>query len=572
MAFRTQKISQMTPKGADLEATDLIEVSTIESGSYVTRSITGQELIDAIPPTTIEWGDIGGTLSNQTDLNTALNGKVPTTRTLTINGVAQDLSADRSWTISTGLTVGTTPISSGTIGRVLFQGTGNVLQQSSSLFWDSTNNRLGIGTSTPSKYLELKLPTGVNTLNDGIVITRGAGSGIFALTNATSNVNDFIPSIYSKSSIDNAGFYFGASVFSTTSTFPAMEFQSANATNTGAINSGQIVARFANWTSNLLEIRGNGNVLINTTTDAGFRLDVNGTARTGALTVNNGFNLYTGGAFPNTHYLEGLSTSSTDGTLRFRRASDNGWVRLAFGTGSSVQLAANISTGEAQLLAGGGGYFWTIYSNGSERMRIPTTGNVLINTTTDAGFRLDVNGTARVSGAATLAGTNTLSGTTNVSGLSSNWICQYPSNATVKPLSFSAQSGGATSNNVAIQFGFNFRESGGLFTQDIFQNILYDNTTNNVVTGFEWYTHQTQAGSNPSVLAMALRGKTLSIGTNTPNASAVLQADSTTQGFLPPRMTTTQRNAIASPATGLQVYDTTLNRPCFYDGTTWITL
>lgn len=47
MAFRTQKISQMTPKGANLEGTDLLEVSTLESGSYVTRSITGQEIIDA---------------------------------------------------------------------------------------------------------------------------------------------------------------------------------------------------------------------------------------------------------------------------------------------------------------------------------------------------------------------------------------------------------------------------------------------------------------------------------------------------------------------------------------------
>jgi hypothetical protein len=47
MAYRDrQKISQMTPKGADLEATDLIEISTIESGSYVTKSITGQEIIN----------------------------------------------------------------------------------------------------------------------------------------------------------------------------------------------------------------------------------------------------------------------------------------------------------------------------------------------------------------------------------------------------------------------------------------------------------------------------------------------------------------------------------------------
>ena len=58
--------------------------------------------------------------------------------------------------------------------------------------------------------------------------------------------------------------------------------------------------------------------------------------------------------------------------------------------------------------------------------------------------------------------------------------------------------------------------------------------------------------------------------TTSVNASAVLQADSTTQGFLPPRMTTTQKNAIASPATGLMVYDTTLNVITYYNGTTWI--
>lgn len=74
----TQKISQMTPKGSDLEATDLIEVSTLEAGSYVTKSITGQELIDGIPPAAVEWGDITGMLSSQTDLQTALNAKQAT--------------------------------------------------------------------------------------------------------------------------------------------------------------------------------------------------------------------------------------------------------------------------------------------------------------------------------------------------------------------------------------------------------------------------------------------------------------------------------------------------------------
>jgi hypothetical protein len=53
------------------------------------------------------------------------------------------------------------------------------------------------------------------------------------------------------------------------------------------------------------------------------------------------------------------------------------------------------------------------------------------------------------------------------------------------------------------------------------------------------------------------------------NASARLQVDSTTQGFLPPRMTTTQKNAIASPAAGLVVYDSTTNKLCCYNGSTW---
>jgi hypothetical protein len=54
-------------------------------------------------------------------------------------------------------------------------------------------------------------------------------------------------------------------------------------------------------------------------------------------------------------------------------------------------------------------------------------------------------------------------------------------------------------------------------------------------------------------------------------ASAKLEISSTTQGFLPPRMTTTEKNAISSPAAGLVVYDTTLNKLCVYT-TAWETI
>jgi hypothetical protein len=65
-------------------------------------------------------------------------------------------------------------------------------------------------------------------------------------------------------------------------------------------------------------------------------------------------------------------------------------------------------------------------------------------------------------------------------------------------------------------------------------------------------------------------GYSIEFGASTAiNASAIFQLNSTTQGFLPPRMTTAQINAIATPANGLQVYNTDLAQPCFYDGAGW---
>jgi Chaperone of endosialidase len=51
-------------------------------------------------------------------------------------------------------------------------------------------------------------------------------------------------------------------------------------------------------------------------------------------------------------------------------------------------------------------------------------------------------------------------------------------------------------------------------------------------------------------------GQRIGVGTNVPHASALLEINSTTLGLLPPRMTAAQRNAIATPANGLIVFDT----------------
>jgi len=64
-------------------------------------------------------------------------------------------------------------------------------------------------------------------------------------------------------------------------------------------------------------------------------------------------------------------------------------------------------------------------------------------------------------------------------------------------------------------------------------------------------------------------GATVGIGTPTPAASAKLDITSTTKGFLSPRMTTTQREAISTPATGLKIYNTTTNKYEIFTGTVW---
>jgi hypothetical protein len=59
---------------------------------------------------------------------------------------------------------------------------------------------------------------------------------------------------------------------------------------------------------------------------------------------------------------------------------------------------------------------------------------------------------------------------------------------------------------------------------------------------------------------------TVGIGTALPNGTAILDIESTTKGLLPPQLSTTQRNAITLPATGLTIYNTNNLELETYDG------
>lgn len=486
----------------------------------------------------------------------SIAGLVPETRTLTINGTSYDLSADRAWTISASasLAVGTTPITSGTVGRILFEGTGNVLQESGSLFWDNTNSRLGIGTSNPLTkfYLDGNIISHkyyTNTSNQ--TIRLGSGFEIFGTLHSSLGYMYYLnpqgwASDWGLRIGDSTNFHqFTRTSFSTN----AIGAASISLSSQGIFEGGQLSTYKSSpnvgfsFTSSLgwnFVIRGTsderlriagatGNVLINTTTDAGFKLDVNGTARvqgnaqfgTGFYWDNTNSRLGIGTAAP-THRVNVLgATGAGRDVIKFK--SEFSYTGYLATTNSFVGLSTQANSGGSSILlsdanvnvVGASGIQFT--TGGSERARFAiTTGNFLIGTGTDAGYKLDVNGTARVSGNMTIATAN---------------------NAT---LTFQ-------SNNSNIVY------TGGAFG-------IYFNTTRIARFGNEGTIRFAQniivAGSTNVAI----------------NSSAMLQADSTTKGFLPPRMTTTQKNAIASPASGLVVYDTDLGKLCVRGASAWETI
>jgi hypothetical protein len=183
----------------------------------------------------------------------------------------------------------------------------------------------------------------------------------------------------------------------------------------------------------------------------------------------------------------------------------------------------------------------------------PTSGNVGIGTgTTAPAYKLDVNGTARVTGnvsIGTTLNTRTLQvhTTTNNVNLESANTTTTGTNYSLSSFAFGV---GATLNVGAL-----FQASGA--------------TSNYGIRVFNVAASANNYAIYSDSPAQSYFQGTVGIGTTTPAASAVLDITSTTQGVLFPRLTTTQINAITSPANGLTVYNTTLSVLCFYDGTTW---
>jgi hypothetical protein len=96
-------------------------------------------------------------------------------------------------------------------------------------------------------------------------------------------------------------------------------------------------------------------------------------------------------------------------------------------------------------------------------------------------------------------------------------------------------------------------------------------TTNGSITGTSALTFEAGGtNQNISIKPSGTGSVFVGSGTITPtSSSAILEASSTTQGFLPPRLTTTQRDAINAPVEGLTIWNKTNTQLEVYDGSYW---
>lgn len=251
------------------------------------------------------------------------------------------------------------------------------------------------------------------------------------------------------------------------------------------------------------------------------------------------------------------------------------------------------------------------------------TKNVSIGSVSDAGYKLDVNGTARVT-LPLQVDSRSIKTANSVAGYyfqgSALWLGSFPCDVTTGSPSVYDQytnkviigntSWGTNVNNNIISIGMSQAGSittyGGIligntsalhnagYRHDL--NIVIGhgsgmgftglfNTGKNIVIG-----NSSQTTSSPNANKLTIIGNDISsdlanaviLGETTQSvmigsysglsASAKVQIDSITKGFLPPRMTTTQKNAISTPVAGLMVYDNTTNVPNYYNGAVWVGL
>jgi len=398
-------------------------------------------------------------------------------------------------------------------------------------------------------------------------------TGLTALNGLTTQVQSF--------ATGTSGTDFGISSAISTHTF---NLPTASATNRGALSttdwstfngkftlpsltSGSVL--FSNGTTIAQD---NANLFWNDTNN---RLGINNnTPYTGVTTTVNGLDIGIYNSIGNEGNLNVRGYSSLGGLSRgaygavgsnyyldsansIRRRFADAVSVIDFSAGGFLFKTAAISTANSVITL-------------SELMRLNTNGNFLINTTTDNGGKLQIKAPGALSTDIALKIRNSAD-TADLATIGGNGDFTIGNTNPSTPLKIGINSPVENIIRLGISYDSLRSARGAISWQDVTGQITskihteYDGSMISMVFGSLYN------GTYNSNNLMIIRGNgNVGIGTTSPVAK--LQIDSTTQGVLFPRMTTTQKNAIATPATGLVVFDTTLNKLCVRGASAWETI
>lgn len=291
-------------------------------------------------------------------------------------------------------------------------------------------------------------------------------------------------------------------------------------------------------------------------------------------------------------WYSGGSATTTKPQLLIEPAATTSTAWSTLGTGIGINAATGFT-----------GRLFDFQINAVSKAVLLANGNLLINTTTDSGYKLDVNGTARIQGDFYAAndvlisnggGTRYIKSPNGSIGFRSSANTDY--NLWTSNTDVGVKNGlrigistAETGNLISIKTSTTITSPSGYGNEFSFNAQRNDASTYSIIRGgdsayaglstaavpiYIFGGKNTTTGTFGDIIlqhdTVGTRGK-IGIGTITPSNSAILDITSTTQGFLPPRMTTVQKTAIAAPAAGLIVYDTTLNKLCVFT-TAWETI
>jgi hypothetical protein len=289
------------------------------------------------------------------------------------------------------------------------------------LYMDGTANNylagnVGIGTDSPATKLHIS-GAGAQTLrientNTAIVLNDIIGSIVFQSNDASvggTGVAGSINSISEAASGVNYGLGFNTKTFAT-------EIERMRITSAGNVGIG---------TSSPANTSGYTSLTVNGTTGSIIELFANGTRS--MQIVSDGISSYLYGALntPMIFYTNatermritsagnvGIGTTSPSSKLQIQGTGTGAWLTInRTDSGSNIVDFTQSGTrlgylgyiGNDLIINNAATSNIQFNSAGIERMRITSGGNVLVGTTTDAGFKLDVVGTARISGVATFS-------------------------------------------------------------------------------------------------------------------------------------------------------------------------